>query len=260
MALTSLDIVLRTCTTTNVNNSGWRRWLDVSKPTLVERCVRSLVASINQIDPGIHVHLLVLDDDLAANVMVQQQLAPLRCTWSVEHLGGVGHNASALRQFQACRHSDADFVYAVEDDYLHEPLALSTMIHDHVLFEQRLHNAVAIHPFDDPFCYWHADKMCSSRVVAGVNRHYRTNTFSTYTIFSTPYLFRQHWNKWETLATRYGVDDTTEHTTINTLWNNGVDRHGDVYLFTPIPSLATHISYNNKPLFYDTLALWDSYA
>ena len=148
--MTSLQVVLRTCTLSNVTTSGWRRWLDVSKPLLVQRCLRSLVTSINQIDPVVQTHVMVLDDDVTPHEFVQEELAQLRCDFTLQSLGGVGHNASALRQFDACRNSVADWVYCVEDDYLHEPVALNTMIQDLTRFQQRLNGPVAIHPFDDP--------------------------------------------------------------------------------------------------------------
>lgn len=117
---------------------------------------------------------------------------------------------------------------------------------------------MALHPNDDLFSYIDPKKITNAKIVSGTTRHWRTNTHSPNTLYTEPIIFKTYWNVFEELALKYGTG-ITEEDTIDVLWNNGVDRLGPVYLFSPIPSLATHISYNNHPINYNVHELWRSY-
>lgn len=255
----SAEIILRTCTRTNVMPGGWQRYVPFEKRELVLGCVRSLILSAEAAKSVADIGFTILDDgsDPGALDIIMTWLKLAALPARLEQLGGVGFNKSALRQFELSKNSKADFVYSVEDDYLHSLEAMTAMVRDILGFESNLGGSLtAIHPFDDPFTYYHHEKMASSKVVLGSDRHWRTNTFSTNTIFTRPAVFQQHWQVFAKLANEYGINTTTEHTTINHLWNNGVDRQGPVYLMTPIPSLALHLSYNNQPPFMDWKKWW----
>lgn len=257
-----IEVILRTCTRANVTNNGWQRFVPFSKKEIVIGCATSLFSAIAQAQTATPIKTLILDDGSDDETLLQLKTVAQKknIDLTLQQLGGVGFNESALLQFDLCRKSQAQYVYSVEDDYLHSPDSLLTMFSDIQHFErQTQHPQIAIHPFDDPFTYFHADKMANSKIVLGRNRHWRTNTFSTHTLFAKPSLFREHWAPFEKLAKEYGHTDTNEHTTINLLWNNGIDREGPVFLFTPIPSLALHLSYNNEPPFIDWQMWWDNY-
>ena len=242
---------------------GWQRYVPYEKKQIVLGCVHSLFRSAAMVPKDVSLRVHIIDDGSDDHALREfQRLADVfSLVCDIEQLGGVGFNASALRQFELCAQSKARWVYSVEDDYLHCPEALPTMLTDCNHFQEMLGNSpVAIHPYDDPFTYYHTDKMSNSKIVLGHDRHWRTNTFSTNTLFTQPHVFLNHFDVFAKLATEYGVTDTTEHTTINHLWNNGVDRQGPVSLFTPIPSLALHLSYNNEPPFLQWQKWWDEYS
>lgn len=263
-----VEVVLRTCTHSNVFNNTqgdvqWKRYVPFDKTQIVLGCLASLFTAIQKLNTECSVSTTVLDDGSDDESLFQiRQLAEKKgIQINLEPLGGIGFNKSALVQFDRCRKSSSKYVYSVEDDYLHTPDSLLAMYLDIQHFEkQTQYQHVALHPFDDPFTYYHTDKMSNSKIVLGKNRHWRTNTFSTNTLFTKPDVFINHWAPFEKLANEYGNGTTNEHTTINLLWNNGIDRLGPVFLFTPLPSLALHLSYNNEPPFIDWRQWWEAYA
>ena len=261
-----VEVILRTCTSANVTNSSWKRYVPFNKKEIVLGCVASLFSAIQNLKPECQLRTTILDDgsDEDSLELIQKLADKKDIEISLQRLNGVGFNKSALLQFDHCRQSQAKYVYSVEDDYLHTPDSLLAMYFDIQHFEKQTQAStqkplVALHPFDDPFTYYHTDKMSNSKVVLGNHTHWRTNTFSTNTLFTKPEVFKTHWAPFEKLANGYGDGKTNEHTTINLLWNNGIDRLGPVFLFTPIPSLALHLSYNNKPPFINWREWWDAY-
>jgi hypothetical protein len=261
-----VEIILRTCTRTNVTNNNWKRYVPFNKKEIVLGCAASLFSAIQNLKPECPVRTKVLDDgsDTESLELIQQLAQKKGVEIDLQKLNGVGFNKSALLQFDRCRQSQAKYVYSVEDDYLHTPNSLLAMYFDIQHFEKQTQASpqkpfVALHPFDDPFTYYHTDKMSNSKVVLGQQTHWRTNTFSTNTLFTRPDVFKNYWAPFEKLANDYGDGKTDEHTTINLLWNNGIDRLGPVFLFTPIPSLALHLSYNNEPPHIDWREWWEKY-
>lgn len=258
-----VEVILRTCTHTNVTNNQWKRYVPFEKKEIVLGCVASLFSAIQKLKRECHVVTTILDDgsDEDSLDLIQKLAQQKGIEIVLKKLGGLGFNKSALLQFDLCRQSSAKYVYSVEDDYLHTPDSLVAMYFDIQHFEKQMQQTapVALHPFDDPFTYYHTEKMSSSKVVLGKHTHWRTNAFSTNTLFTTPEVFKKHWAPFEKLANEYGNGTTNEHTTINLLWNNGIDRRGPVFLFTPIPSLALHLSYNNEPPFINWREWWEAY-
>jgi hypothetical protein len=257
-----VEIIVRVCLTNNINNDpNLKRFINVPKKELVRRCLKSLITSINKSEQEIK--FIVIDDSntIEAINLVKDWVRQCRVVPEVINLKGSDHNRACLLQLELCRDSSCEFVYSIEDDYLHEENAIEFMTKDLSDFMTNLNYYAAINPFDEPYLYTHSNRMISSKIVAGTDRYYRTNKCSTTSIFSTPHVFKKHWNLWETIARQYSlVDGIREETTINKIWNNGIDGDGDVFLFSPIPSLATHVSYWNRPLFYDVDKLWNNYA
>jgi hypothetical protein len=148
-------------------------------------------------------------------------------------------------------------VYFVEDDYLHYPSAIEEMVDSYLTFKRNVGMEVAIHPFDDPDNY-KVKYIEECRIVFGKNRRWRTNRYTTFTFLCNPDIVRKHWSKFYTLATEYLTEwgennNIHEGTTINSIWRT------DVMLFTPIPSLALHLQYEEQmDPYLNWKELWDS--
>lgn len=226
------------------------------------RCAHSLVTSINKADGDII--LRVFDDHSSAETVAILRRILSTCDHPVEFvaLEDRGYNASCLASFSRARDDAREVVYFVEDDYLHTPSAVEEMLAAHTLFKDKLGGReVALHPYDDPKNYWSmifSREHC--RVVYGTKRHWRTNTHTTNTCWVEVGTLRRNWELFDRLAryssTPYGVaNHIFEASTINLIWRE------QVTLFTPIPSLALHLQFEeHKDPYLDWEEWWNSAA
>lgn len=252
-----LDVVLRTHALGNVHNFG-ERYVGVPKEEVMLRCTNSLVRALNEVEGDIR--LAVLDDrsGVAARARLRALLERLRHPWEMRTVEATVQNDSTLAQFALAREKVRDTVYIVEDDYLHAPTAIVEMCEAYALFKDKLSgHEIALHPYDDPNNYGAGEYQHEPcHVVVGPRRHWRTNTHTTNTVWLSRAMLEKHWDTFETLARGYGVDPRVgEHNTINTIWRE------DATLFTPIPSLALHMQYEqHKDPFINWQEWWDQAA
>ncbi|KLO34918.1 hypothetical protein ABW17_25050 [Mycobacterium nebraskense] len=241
-ATMKLDIHLQTHSDISVH--GAHRYVGSPKSEIMLRCTQSLVTAINQVEAD--VILRVFDDHSSPDVVTTLRRILDRCRHPVElvQLKDRGYNASCLASFSRARDDGREVIYFVEDDYLHTASAVQEMVEAHALFKEKFGGReVALHPYDDPKNYWgviFSQENC--RVVYGTRRHWRTNTHTTNTCWVEIETLRRNWSLFERLAlyssTPYGkAHHIFEASTINKIWRE------QVLLFTPIPSLALHLQY-----------------
>lgn len=255
-----LDIHLQTHSDISVH--GAHRYVDAPKSEILLRCTQSLVTSINHAKGDIV--LRVFDDHSSREVLQTLHRILQTCSHPVEFiaLGDHGYNASCLSSFSRARDDGRELVYLVEDDYLHTPSAIQEMLDVHVLLREKLGGGeVALHPYDDPKNYWSpifSRENC--HVVYGTKRHWRTNTHTTNTCWVEIETLRRNWELFELLAryssTPYGQrHHIFEASTINKIWRE------QVTLYTPIPSLALHLQYEeHKDPYLDWGRWWAAAA
>lgn len=255
-----LDIHLQTHSDLSVH--GAHRYVGASKSEIMLRCTQSLVTSINHAEGDII--LRVFDDHSSPVALATLGTILEKCRYPTEliALEDRGYNASCLASFSRAHADVRELIYFVEDDYLHVSAAITEMLAAHPLFREKLGGReVALHPYDDPKNYWSpifSRQDC--RVVYGTKRHWRTNTHTTNTCWVEAGTLRRNWDIFERLAryssTPYGQQHHIfEDSTINEIWRTQVS------LFTPIPSLALHLQFEeHKDPYLDWQTWWDSAA
>ena len=253
----SLDIILRTHDFIDIHGSPNGRYCKTDKTTLICKCITSLVNSAN--DYTGKIKFIWIDDHSSESSLDKMRKIFEKSKHEVEFVALElrGWNASGYEQFERGRASKADLIYFVEDDYLHYPTAIEEMVNDYLTFKNNLGVEVAIHPFDDPDNY-KPKYIEECRIVLGEKRRFRTNTYSTFVFMCSPKIVRDNWSIFYTLSTEYMTEwgeknNIHEGTTINKLWRDNVK------LFTPIPSLALHMGFDEqKDAYLDWKELWDS--
>lgn len=255
-----LDVVLRTCDHTTVHPERGERFIACDKTTLIKKCFISLIKSI--LIANYDTKLWIIDDHSSQELLhyLNKKCIEYKIVYKIIQSKKPGFNFSALRQFELCRDKGRKWIYSVEDDYLHYPEAIKTMIHQAEIFTQTFGTLVAIRPDDDIFTYaantTYSKKPC--RIFLGNDRHWRTLNNTHNTLFTHVDVIKNYWELFSALAKFFGKTTVCEDGTINTIWSDGVTKDGPVPLFSPIPTLALHISQNNSPPFVDYLSLWNS--
>ena len=257
-----IDIFLRTCDAANVH-TDWRvRYHGIEKSDLIIGCVTSLVNSINN-TKGVDINLTVIDDNSSeATVQSIKQIIQIIDNSTLIQLDQSGYNYSAHQQWILCRDSTSDLVYSVEDDYLHCPSAIQEMVDSFYMFCDRLKREdIVIYPFDEPSEYNPPTR--TDFIVHGSARHWRTGIFTTHVMMTTPKIFRDNWQLFETLALKYNGDylnPRTEHyEESNTIWK--IWQNNKAIRFNPIPSLALHMQFEQqKDPFINWQHWWKDYA
>ncbi len=252
-----LDVILRTHSTSNVHPWG-ERYVGAPKQEVMLRSVNSIVTSLNVADADIR--LTVVDDASTPDALKELRKILARSKYPVEFISCEAkiQNDSTLAHFKAGRDRGREAVYFVEDDYLHAPSALPEMLEAYVSFKTNLGGReVALHPYDDPNNYpprEYGNEPC--RAVLGTRRHWRTNTHTTNTCWLSKKMLLKHWDAFEHLARNYGIDPTVgEQNTLNRIWRE------DTVLFTPLPSLALHLQYEqHKDPYINWKEWWDAAA
>jgi|TARA_R100000479_G_C6396088_1_gene207143 hypothetical protein len=258
-----LDIIVRIHDGKNIHG-GKPRYINIPKKDLIIGCLSSLIHSANLSNEDIS--FVILNDHCTENCIskVKKIFEHSKHSYQIKNLEISGFNYSGLMQFNYCRNSTADLVYSVEDDYLHCKNAISEMLSSYMYLKSsyNLQKELCIFPFDNPEDYV-PHQIYSGRVFRTPTRHWREGIWTTFTMMTTPKVFRDHWNIFEKLALHYkpytpgeNLDNfVDEQNTIGKIWRNNVTR------INPIPSLALHIQFEEqRDPFINHIEWWNKYS
>jgi hypothetical protein len=131
-------------------------------------------------------------------------------------------------------------VYSVEDDFLHEPNAITYMVNAYYHFDKKFKEDVVIFPFDCPFRYDDGREDITVLYHDGI-RYWRHVRYTTFTFLTKSSQLRKDFLTYEDIALNY--PKVLEDDTINKLYYNLDTKEGHVRVFSPIPSCAYHLSY-----------------
>jgi hypothetical protein len=248
-----LTVILRVCG--RVFAQHGTRYIDKTKPEIINVCVSSLIDSINRVKDH-QIELFVLDDNSPENCLEDLFKIVGQCKFPVNFIpvkDGSG-NAHTMKQvYDIVEKHCTDLWYHIEDDYLHFPSAIQDLIDSVDQFENNTGQMVAINPHDDIWRY--SMNIYKSFILLGPYRHYRTVEHTTYTCLASKDIYTKYKKHFQDVVTltEQGAD-WVEDKSINLVW-----RKDDVMLFSPIPSLALHImDPSGKDPYIDFDALWNS--
>lgn len=259
-----LHIVIRTHDGKNIHGNKLR-YIDMPKNKLIIGCLSSIINSANLIKNH-HIHFTILDDHSTEKFISSLHSIFKKSihSWELINLKERGFNHSGYMQFLTCKNSDFDLVYSVEDDYLHHENAISEMLftYKYLKIHYNIKKELCIFPFDNPEDYA-PHELYSGKVFRTPIRHWKEGIWTTFTMMTTPKIFRKYWKIFEKLALNYkpfayGEDKhklIDEGNTISNIWKNEVIR------INPIPSLAIHIQFEEqRDPHIDHLCWWNRYS
>lgn len=251
----NLEIIIKTCDGETLHGKNTDRFCQTDKKTLILKCLTSIVYSA---ESGKDIKITLLDDASSTDCIKNMEKILKKSTHHYDIIvrNRRDYNEATFQYFDLAKTSKSKLVYCVEDDYLHFPNSIKDMLsfYEHAALQMNNSKEIVIHPFDDPDNYRNPQtRPCY--LVQYENRHWRTNYYTTCTFFTTPKLINRRWEHFENFAVNYRkIREINEDSTINKVW-----REPDVQLFSPVPSLAQHMQFeNNIDRVIDWKKLWES--
>jgi glycosyltransferase involved in cell wall biosynthesis len=210
---------------------------------LIVRCLRSLVRSVNlalREYRAFDLSLTVLDDHSSPEAVrdIQAVLASAEVPVRFLTLRGTGNGESLKENYEYAREHCPDLIYFCEDDYLHDPAAVTEMLQTYDLLAPVFPGGLAMHPYDCPDRYYspYPHGQYPARIYLGSTRYWRTLLHTTGTFVVSNRTLREHYHHYMAF-TRYGIDPTvSEDSSVNLVYR-------EVPCLSPLPSLAVHLQY-----------------
>lgn len=245
-----LDIILRTChkEVHKIRSDGLSRTIGMSRvcgndrEKMIFKCATSLIDTINNTKRINDINLTVLDDNSDESFLNKLQKILDRCTkkTTLVNLETKGYKESAVAQFSLAAKSE-DMVYTVEDDYLHETNAIDNMIVAYNYLTEKYRNDIVLYPYDCAGRYDIDREYLTILLYDGI-RYWRQIRHTANTIFCHNKIFKEHYEVFKGLAENF--PDLNEDHYINKLYENYEEGTGKIKVFSPIPSTAYHLSWN----------------
>jgi hypothetical protein len=241
-----VHVILRICLRDRKSSSiqedeRWRRVHTGSHEEMVLICLKSLVRSVNSC--RVPVRMTVIDDHSGDNIgKIRGVMKGCKKEWKISKLRGTGINDSMYEQLKVGMKVGMDeLLYIVEDDYLHDEHAIEKMCMAHKYFSERFKDDVVLHPFSCPFDFMHGREE-PTVVFSLSSRYWRHVKGTAFTFMTTKKVIKENWDAWSRMALNFPSE--VEQDTIHKICKELVPKHGQtVICFSPMPSLAYHLSY-----------------
>jgi Glycosyl transferase family 2 len=251
------DILFRSCSRVETA-TGRPRFLGVPKQELVLRCLYSLIQAIRHCQehyPVYEISLTIMDDhsSIEAVQWIQKLLATAPVKTQFLTLEGTGNGQSLKENYEFARQHCSNLVYFCEDDYLHDPIALTETLQTYDLLAPLLPGGVILHPYDCPDRYYnpYPHGQYPAQIYLGSTRYWRSLLHTTGTFITSNRLLKDYWDYYM-VFTHYGVDPSVgEDNSINLVYQT-------VPCLSPMPTLAVHLQYAHTiSPFIDWQAWWE---
>ena len=244
-----IAIALRTCTSVRTT-FGNDRMIEDSKSTITLTCLNSLLRAIQFTD---HEVVFSIHDDNSSEEAISMMQSMCDDRGVKVEFFRCDRLKNFVSQYEWCKKQDVDYIYCVEDDYLHQVEAIEDIVEMITHMKQWMPAMYAVYPFNNPHRYTSPDMLYPSYVIKGPNQYWRSVVHSPHTFFIPKLVFTANDEIMRNQAETWPTPECFEDNTINRIW-----REGDVRLLSPMNSLALHIEdKSSEEPFYDWKPLWN---
>ena len=242
----SLTVYFRSCARVHLWKQNKKRIFGKSKAEYSLRSLKSILETLKYAKKNlgsINFKIIVIDDNSESNFLLNQK--KLVDNYQIENnIFSLKQNefkditqdtnfASIYKSYIHAKENANDLIYFVEDDYVHEKIAIQEMILAYERISSQLNKEIIMFPVDYPYLY---AEHSQTYIMLGDKRHWRQIDQSLATLLVSKAHLNQYWNKFLEFATI--ISDPAEK-----------PLH-DVYeiepCFSPIPSLALHCTNVNS--------------
>tara|TARA_B100000787_G_C16126759_1_gene265373 strand:- start:269 stop:931 length:663 start_codon:yes stop_codon:yes gene_type:complete len=155
----------------------------------------------------------------------------------------LAHNAHIFQSKEFALNSNYDLLYFVEDDYIHQHEAIEEMIYTYEKFSTQLKEDVILCPTDYPFLY---NKFNKTNIMIGYEKHWRKVEESLCTYLISKNILKKYWKNYEKMfLNNFQPYEKPLH-----------DLYKKKYCFSPMPSLALHMTNVNSIYGLSPLVNW----
>ena len=267
--ITSLKIILRTCTSELIMDQNKRRIFNENKNEYTFRTLRSLIKSINKASlefKNIKFDLMVTDTNSSKediekikkilnrsnienkfkSINLEDFKEKIKPGYSKAKFSNMANFYSSL---MIAKNDDADIIYFVEDDYLHSEHSIIEMIFAYEKLSTIFSKDLILLPADYPYLYSKDD---TTKIYLGEKYHWRLVSESLVTFMTSRKIIEENYNSLE----RMGIEWTDP-------WEKPLHEIYNSYpCLSPIPSLAIHCANINSIFgvspFINSKKLWDT--
>ena len=272
--VSSIDIIIKTCTSVNLVTQNKRRIFEKEKSEYTFRTINSLIKSLEfgrDFLKKIKIKIHIVDHnsdkkhiDIIKNLIKKSdfkfQFINLDIS-QISHIKTINKNnekiennmkatmASIFTSFKIAKQNASDLVYFVEDDYIHKKESIVEMISAYEKISSELNRELFICPVDYPYLY---KKLEDSNIFLGNKYHWRTVSETLLTFLTSKSLVIKYWEQLKLMSEN---EHSPFETPLHDIYNNEV-------CLSPIPSLAMHCT-NINSIFglspnIDWKKIWDA--
>ena len=256
---THLLVVLQSHSKGNRDDSH-ERYCEAPKIEVSSRCIFSVIDSLNYTQeqyPDYEIELQIFDDhsDQEFLDILQRLIDTAKFKVNLTHLETYGIMPSILCCYEHGRDYGKDWVYFIQDDFLHQQNSVELMIDAINQFSCNLGKPASIFPFNKPAEYHDPQNTAvPCNLVVGKDRYWRTNIHPAVTLMTHISILKLHWDLFYKMGTSK-VSETMEMESIDKIYYER-----GYYCFNPIPSLALHMQTEwDKDFFIDWKSWWNEY-
>ena len=236
------------------------RYPGVPKNEVSRRCILSLVYSLNYAkykNRNLEIELRVLDDNSNSEFLVILEKILLLANFPVmfRQLNGVGIMKSILNSYETGKEFGKEYIYFVQDDFLHHETAIDYMLRNYKVFAENVGKEITLTGNHDPR-YNHSQNVhVGCKIVQGIDQHWRTTHASQFTTMMHKKLLLDNWDLFDKFGNVEYDDGCCEDKSINHLYF-----YRGYVEFCPIRSLTLQIQWDlHKDPYIYWREWWDKY-
>lgn len=239
-----IAIAVRTCGAV-YNLWNEKRIVDADKPTIMFTCLNSIFKTISKSKYDI---VFSIHDDSSSDEQKQLMQKMINYYHIQCEFIDSGKKNNFRTQYHWLKQQVCDYVYFLEDDYLHVDNAIDDMIDMCEYMKVFWPGDYAVFPMNHPQRYHSIGAMNPSYIIKGPKGYWRSAFHTTCTFLMTKFGATKYDSKIKEMSYMWEINGAPEDKFINHIWWEQETR-----LIYPMDSLAWHISDESNR---DTLSNW----
>ena len=264
----SFKIIVRTCTAELIMDQNKKRIFEKDKNEYTFRTIKSLIKSVNEAKKNlvnINFELIITDvnspkqdlekiNDILKLSNVKSKISSVDLNKFRNKIkegyssAKFSNMANFYNSLLIAKNEEADIIYFVEDDYIHNKSSITEMVYSYEKFYSMFSKDVILLPSDYPYLYAKDD---NTKIYLGERNHWRLVSESLVTFMTSKELIVKHFKELEKMGVEW-VDPWEKP--LHNLYKNYPS-------LSPIPSLAVHSANINSVFGFSPLCniknLWD---